>query len=158
MRNMWKLGGGLMVAALLSVSAAAAEKRTEDMTETPTLAFFKLIVADMEKMESFYADALGLKRMNRYDLPTIEEVIMGQDGLQFGLVLYRDKSGAPIEMGSGHGPVGFRVKDVDAAAKRLVEAGAELTQGPFAFGPSRIAFLNDPEGHPLELISMGDAQ
>ena len=143
--------------ACLAVPAVAQPAAGESTMASPVFAFFKLVVRDMARMEAFYTQALGMKRRAYHDLPTVEEVVLAQSGVPFSLVLYRDKASPDIVMGTGHGPVGFRVDDVDAVAAELVEAGAELTRPPFSLGASRIAFLTDPEGHPLELISSGAA-
>ena len=117
------------------------------------LGFFKLIVRDMAAMIDFYARAFGFVEAGaRVDLPEVEEAMLTLPGATFTLVLFRWKDGRDIEIGSGHGPVGFLTRDVETAFAHLQQCGARPLRKPFAMGPMRIAFAADPEGHELELI------
>ena len=117
------------------------------------LGFFKLIVRDMPAMIDFYSRAFGFVEAGaRVDLDEVEEAMLTLPGATFTLVLFRWKDGRDIAIGSGHGPVGFLTRNVEAAFTHLQSCGAKPLRKPFAMGPMRIAFAADPEGHELELI------
>ena len=60
---------------------------------------------------------------------------------------------AMIEIGSGYGPVGFMTRDVEAAyAHALANGASDQTRRRSTCGSMRIAFVNDPEGHEIEMI------
>lgn len=119
------------------------------------LGFFKLHVADLDRSTRFYMDAFGLEQRARYDFPELSEVVLGMPGDRFSLVLLRHADGRAYDIGDGHGPVGFATRDIEGAVARLVEHGADVVRPVFDIPGARIAFLNDPEGHVLELIQYG---
>jgi catechol 2,3-dioxygenase-like lactoylglutathione lyase family enzyme len=45
----------------------------------------------------------------------------------------------------------FRVRDLDAMIAQLEAAGVEVRRDPESYPNGRFAWLNDPEGNPLEL-------
>ena len=114
--------------------------------------FFKLIVRDLDAVQKFYADTFGFEERSRFTLPTLEEVMLALPGEQFTLVLYRHADGREVEIGGGHGPVGFLTRDVDAAFARALANGASEVSGPREMGSMRLAFVKDPEGHEIEMI------
>ena len=66
----------------------------------------------------------------------------------------RYKDGRDVTPGSGHGPVGFQVDDIDAAHEQALAAGAERLTGIFDVGPVKVAMLKSPEGHEIELVQL----
>lgn len=118
------------------------------------LTFFKLIVRDLDAMIGFYREAFGFEVQNRIKLPGLEEAMLVLPGQPFNLVLYHHSDGREIEIGTGHGPVGFITRDLDAALAHLLASGATHQQGPLDLPRMRLAFARDPEGHELELIQI----
>ena len=118
------------------------------------LGFFKLIVRDLDAMVGFYSSVFGFEVRNRIDMAGLEEVMLGLPGETFMLVLYRHTDGRSIEIGSGHGPVGFMTRDVDAALALAMANGATLKRGPADVPGMRVAFVDDPEGHELEFVQI----
>lgn len=116
------------------------------------LNFFKLVVRDADAMTAFYRDTFGFTVANRIALPGIIEVMLVLPDETFNLVLYQNTDGREIEIGSGHGPVGFLTRDVDGAYAHALACGAEDDRAPFDLPSMRIAFVNDPEGHQIEMI------
>lgn len=114
--------------------------------------FTKLIVTDMPASIGFYERAFGFAVQNRIEAPGLEEVILGLPGDGFSLVLYRHTDGRALSSGDRHGPLGLSTSDIDAAWTRAIDAGAIPVTPPQAFPGLKFAFLDDPEGHPLELV------
>ena len=118
--------------------------------------FVKFVVADLEAMRGFYERAFGLAVAQTVDLPDIVELILRKPGddAGFALILYWPKAGGEVALGSAHGPLGLYVRDVDAAYAHAVSQGAAPHREPWDAGAMRVAFVLDPEGREIELVSM----
>jgi lactoylglutathione lyase len=135
------------------MTQAVAEAPVADLTALKfRLNFFKLIVRDLDAMQAFYTKTFGFEERSRIALPTLEEVMLALPGEQFTLVLYRHTDDRAVEIGSGHGPVGFLTRDVDAAYAHALANGASDMAAPRDLGSMRLAFVKDPEGHEIEMI------
>ena len=141
------------------------EKRGHSNAQTaPDLgarfAFMKLIVRDLERMTSFYRDCLGMVSVRTIETPTVTERLLSfpEDESGWYLILYFDKAGQPISLGTSHGPVGIYVTDADRSCRRALELGATLLRAPFDVGRLRFAFVGDPEGHELEFVELRSGQ
>ncbi len=120
------------------------------------MGFVKFVVQDLEKMRSFYERAFGLVVAQTIDLPDIIELVMRRPGEDsgFSLILYWPKTGGSVTVGNAHGPLGLYVRDVDIAFAHAVKEGAAPHREPWDTPGMRVAFVLDPEGRELELISM----
>jgi lactoylglutathione lyase len=120
------------------------------------MGFVKFVVQDLEKMRSFYERAFGLVVAQTIDLPDIVELVMRRPGEEggFSLILYWPKAGGDVAVGNAHGPLGLYVRDVDIAFAHAVKEGAAPHREPWDATGMRVAFVLDPEGRELELISM----
>ncbi|WP_079247051.1 VOC family protein [Sphingomonas turrisvirgatae] len=118
------------------------------------LNFFKLVVRDLDAMVDFYTTAFGFEVQNRIRLSGLEEVMLVLPGERFNLVLYHHTDGRAVEIGDGHGPLGFITRDLDAALGHVLASGATPDKGPIDLPGMRLAFVHDPEGHELELIQI----
>ena len=118
--------------------------------------FVKFVVHDLAAMRSFYERAFGLAVSQTIDLPDITELVMRRPGEDtgFALILYWPKAGGDVAVGTAHGPLGLFVRDVDAAYAHAVQEGATPHREPWDTPGMRVAFVLDPEGRELELISM----
>ena len=118
--------------------------------------FMKFVVRDLEAMRDFYERCFGLVVSQTIDLPDIMELVLRRPGEDtgFSLILYWNKDGREISVGTGHGPLGLFVRDVDAAYAHAVSQGAAAHREPWDTGAMRVAFVLDPEGREIELISM----
>lgn len=119
--------------------------------------FTKILVDDTEAQFSFYSSVLGMTEKYRVkqgvDDDALEEIIMtSAHGGDPALVLlhYLNRPTPP----PGEAVLGFNVTDLDAAVRAARTAGGtvatprkELPE----FGIS-VAFVEDPEGHRLELV------
>ncbi|WP_372786440.1 VOC family protein [Phenylobacterium sp.] len=139
----------------MSDTASAPAPRT---TTAPSVrfGFMKFVVRDLDAMRSFYERAFGLVVAQTIDLPDIVELVLRRPGEEtgFSLILYWNKDGRDVAVGTGHGPLGLYVRDVDAAFAHAVKEGAAPHREPWDTDAMRVAFVLDPEGRELELISM----
>ena len=138
----------------MSETVAAPEAKA--FTPSARFGFVKFVVADLDAMKSFYERAFGLVVAQTIDLPDIMELIMRRPGDEagFSLILYWNKDGSKATLGTAHGPLGVYVRDVDAAYAHAVKEGATGHREPWDTPGMRVAFVLDPEGRELELISM----
>jgi lactoylglutathione lyase len=58
------------------------------------------------------------------------------------------------EIGSGYGHIAIEVDDVYQAADTIKQRGGKILRdaGPMNAGKTIIAFVEDPDGYPIELI------
>lgn len=137
---------------------------SETQTESPaaatapsaTFAFTKVIVRDLEGAVDFYGRVLGLDVAQVIEMDDLAERILAKPGQKGGanLILYQHKDGRALTLGDAHGPVGFYVRDVDAVYAHALAQGARGHRAPFDSGALRVAFILDPEGHEIELVSV----
>jgi len=116
-----------------------------------------LRVRDLQRSIEFYTEILGMRLLRRSDYPD------GEFTLAF--VGYQDESeGAVIELthnwgdhdyelGSGYGHIALEVDDVYRATDEIRQRGGKILRdaGPMNAGSSIIAFVEDPDGYPIEL-------
>ena len=114
--------------------------------------FVKLYVADIESMIAFYAAAFDMMVHVRIDEADFEEVLMRQEGRDFLLGLLSWKTGGHKEQRPAAGVIGFITQDADAAVEQAIKAGATLKRAPFDIPGTRVALVDDPEGHEIEFV------
>ena len=135
------------------MSASLSETKT---APSATFAFTKLIVSDLDGAVDFYGRVLGLVVAQSIEMEGLAERILAKPGQQGGanLILYQHTDGRQLTLGDAHGPVGFYVRDVDAAYAHALSQGAAPHREPIDVGTLRVAFILDPEGHEIELVSV----
>ncbi|MDZ4775439.1 MAG: VOC family protein [Alphaproteobacteria bacterium] len=114
-----------------------------------------IAVRDMEASATFYAHAFGMRELQRFNLPHMDEIVMGFEGRSAAVVLmqYTDDIARPPHAFAGK--LVFYFEDVVSVAKRAVEAGAVMVREPApvpGLGPTLIGFVKDPDGYTLELL------
>jgi lactoylglutathione lyase len=125
-------------------------------SSTPRIAFLKLIVSDLAASARFYAAALGFSEQMRFNTADFEEVVLIQEDVAFQLMLLRWHDGRQAGGARLHGPTGFICDDIVAAIARCVAAGAIDKSGVIELdGGVKVALLDDPEGHEIELVQFG---
>lgn len=134
------------------------DQATTERPQAPsaTLGFVKLVVEDLPSMQAFFEDVLNYRVNRTIEFPEITELMMTKGGADggFTVVLYFNKDGRKLTLGDAHGPLGFYVRDVDAAFAHAVSCGARIKRPPFDAGSMRVAFVLTPEGHEIEFISV----
>jgi lactoylglutathione lyase len=153
MNKVLGLGLMLMVGASLALAPGAWSAPAPAAPEPLALSFLKFTVSDLPKMQAFYEKAFGMTQQKRLDSPGVTEVILtNPKGLDLALVFYKDNR--KLTLGNANGPIGFYLKDVDAAYARAMAAGATSQSVPRSAGPARVALVLDPEGHEIELLHL----
>ena len=114
--------------------------------------FIKLYVADLESMIAFYAAAFDMTVQVRINEADFEEVLMRQERHEFLLGLLSWKTDSDKGQRPATGVIGFITQDADAAVAQAIKAGATLKRAPFDIPGTRVALVNDPEGHEIEFV------
>ncbi|WP_280222025.1 VOC family protein [Nocardia neocaledoniensis] len=123
----------------------------------PRFAFTKILVKDLASQFNFYSTVFGRAERIRYDFddradPLAEIIMTSPDGTEQSLVLlhYKNRTAPP----PGSAVIGFEVTDLNEVVSRAEKAGATVTEPPTAMPDLgiRVAFIDDPEGHVLELF------
>ena len=123
-----------------------------------TFGFTKLVVGDLEKMKSFYANVFGLEQFDRIQaeigIDPIDEIMLGRDS-GFGpgsIVLLRYTELAPPRPGSVI--LGFITDDLEGLLDRIVANGGRVHSAMKHIPEMkvRVAFAKDPEGNLAELV------
>ncbi len=118
------------------------------------LSFVKIFVADLDRSAKFYSRAFGLTVGRHMATPEFDECILRPaDGNGGSLVLCRWKDGRALTHGNAKGPIGFIVGAVDEVHDAVIDAGGASRVKPVDFGTARVAFVDDPDGHAIELLS-----
>lgn len=112
-----------------------------------------LNVADADRAADWYVDQLGFERSWEFtsaDGATRNVYVADENGLEFQLA---DTEGeTPSEDGDRYDHVAVKVDDVDLAFERIDHHGVVKEPGDQPAAGSRTAFLEDPDGHVVELI------
>jgi len=124
-----------------------------------------LSVADLNAMANWYSKAFGFNIVQPFEVPPIGlkgMFVIGDDGVAIEL-LQREGSSRPSTFASvpemagaqGFGHIAFRVDNVDSVHDHLVALGAIsiMSPRPAPVADSRMAYVADPEGNLLELLT-----
>jgi catechol 2,3-dioxygenase-like lactoylglutathione lyase family enzyme len=112
-----------------------------------TNANLTILVSDMNRAITFYAETLGLERGPQYGDEWAE---IRAPGVSIGL---HPSGKRPMVEHGRHMTIGLRVDDLDASVKQLEARGVRFTPAPADRG-SRLAYFTDPDGNPLYLIEL----
>jgi len=146
--------------------SAGNEKGDEIMTDTATDALKKarilhtmLRVRNLDQSIDFYTRHLGMALLRRKDYPngkfTLAFVGYGDEETTAAIELtYNWDQSEGYEIGSGYGHIAIGVPDVAAVCARLTAAGVKVPVGPKAGpGGNTLAFVEDPDGYRIELLT-----
>lgn len=132
-----------------------------------------LVVPDLEKANAFYKHLLELEELSRFDRDetselNVYEVINLKDsaakaimlkGENYHLELFEysapkqngnPEAERPCDLGIAH--IAFQFDDIEAACKRLKEAGGTMHHGPVQLGSTLAIYTRDPFGNIVELM------
>lgn len=118
-----------------------------------------LRVGDLDKSLQFYTEVLGMKLLRKKDYPdgkfTLAFVGYGEESETAVIELTHNWDTASYELGNGYGHIAIAVDDVYAACDRIKAAGGKVTReaGPMKHGTTILAFVEDPDGYKIELLS-----
>lgn len=117
-----------------------------------------LRVGDLDRSIQFYTDVLGMRLLRRNDYPdgkfTLAFLGYGEESEEAVIELTYNWGVDSYDLGSGYGHIALEVDDVYQATDAIRDRGGKILRdaGPMNAGSSIIAFVEDPDGYPIELI------
>ena len=117
-----------------------------------------LRTGDLQRSVDFYTRILGMKLLREKDYPegkfTLAFLGYGDESDQAAIELTYNWGVDRYELGSGYGHIAIEVDDVYQATDRIKSQGGKILReaGPMNAGTTIIAFVEDPDGYPIELI------
>ena len=117
-----------------------------------------LRVGDLDRSIAFYTEVLGMRLLRRQDYPegkfTLAFVGYGDEADHTVLELTYNWDTDRYDLGNGYGHIAIEVDDVYQAADAIRAKGGRILReaGPMNAGTTIIAFVEDPDGYPVELI------
>lgn len=120
-------------------------------------------VRDLDKSVDFYTRILGMKLLRQTEYPDgkFTNTFVGYqpegEGTSLELTYNWDQD-EDYEMGQGWGHLALMVEDVYATCDKLAAEGVTISRpaGPMKHGTRVIAFIEDPDGHKIELVGPRD--
>ncbi|WP_457674996.1 lactoylglutathione lyase [Thiolapillus sp.] len=118
-----------------------------------------LRVGNLQKSIDFYTQILGMTLLRQQDYPdgkfTLAFLGYGDEASHTVLELTCNWGVDSYELGTAFGHIAIAVDDVHEATRRAREKGVTILReaGPMNAGSTIIAFLEDPDGYPIELLN-----
>ena len=116
-------------------------------------------VGDLDQSIQFYSDILGMKLLRRKDYAegkfTLAFVGYGDETDHSVIELTYNWGTDQYDHGNAFGHIAIEVDDVYAAVSRIKKQGGKIIReaGPMKHGSTVIAFVEDPDGYQIELLS-----
>jgi len=117
-----------------------------------------LRTGDLDRSIKFYTEVLGMRLLRRKDYPdgefTLAFLGYGEESDNTVIELTYNWGVDRYEMGTGYGHIAIEVDDVYRAADAIRARDGKILReaGPMNAGTTIIAFVEDPDGYPIELI------
>ena len=117
-----------------------------------------LRVGDLKRAISFYTEVLGMKLLRQKDYPdgkfTLAFIGYGDESENTVIELTHNWDTDKYDLGDGYGHIAIEVEDVYKATDDIKQLGGKIIRdaGPMNAGTTIIAFVEDPDGYPIELI------
>lgn len=118
-----------------------------------------LRVGDLQRAIDFYTQVLGMQLLRRSENPKYRYSLAflgyGSNPDHAELELTYNWGVDSYDLGTAYGHIALGVPDVYAAVEKIKQAGGNVTReaGPVKGGTTVIAFVTDPDGYKIELIS-----
>lgn len=118
-----------------------------------------LRVGDLDRSLAFYTEVLGMTLLRRKDYPegrfTLAFVGYGNEAENAVIELTHNWDTERYELGNGYGHIALEVEDVFKACEDIRARGGRIVRepGPMQHGSSILAFVEDPDGYRIELLS-----
>jgi lactoylglutathione lyase len=124
-----------------------------------------LRTGNLQRSIDFYTGILGMTLLRQKEYPegefTLAFLGYGDESEQSVIELTYNWGVEGYELGTGYGHIAIEVDDVYQATDRIRAQGGKILRdaGPMNAGTTIIAFIEDPDGYPIELIGArkGDA-
>ncbi len=120
-----------------------------------------LRVGDLDKSLRFYTEVLGMKLLRQRDYPegrfTLAFVGYGDEAHHTVLELTYNWDTHHYDLGNGFGHIAIEVEDVYEAVENIRARGGKIVRepGPMKHGNTILAFIEDPDGYKIELLTPG---
>ena len=117
-----------------------------------------LRVGNLQRSIDFYTNVLGMKLLRQKEYPdgrfTNAFVGYGEESQNSVIELTYNWDTDKYDLGNGYGHIAIEVDDVYRATERIREQGCKILRdaGPMNAGTTIIAFVEDPDGYPIELL------
>ncbi len=117
-----------------------------------------LRVGELQRSIDFYTQVLGMQLLRKKEYPkgefTLAFLGYGDESDNTVIELTYNWGVEGYELGSGFGHLAIEVDDVYQATAAIRQQGGTVTReaGPMNAGSTIIAFVEDPDGYPIELI------
>lgn len=117
-----------------------------------------LRTGDLDRSIKFYTEILGMKLLRRQDYPAGEFTLAflgyGDESNHAVIELTYNWGVDRYEMGTAYGHIAIEVDDVYRATQEVKNRGGKILReaGPMNAGTTIIAFIQDPDDYPIELI------
>lgn len=118
-----------------------------------------LRVGDLDRSIAFYTELLGMQLLRRRDFPggrfTLAFLGYGPESEHTVLELTHNWDTDSYDLGTAYGHIAIGVDDVYAACERIRAGGGKVVRepGPMQHGSTVLAFVEDPDGYRIELLS-----
>ncbi len=115
-------------------------------------------VDDLETMQKFYEEVIGLKLMKRFPQSAFFEVAQGYGGHTQVLALFdrstaQDYPGLSSEKSTvDHIAFAISLADFDSEKERLEDLGMQVDTSEHSWAHWRSLYVKDPEGNLIELV------
>ncbi len=117
-----------------------------------------LRVGNLQRSIEFYTQVMGMTLLRQKDYPkgefTLAFLGYGDEANHTVLELTYNWGVSEYDMGNAYGHIAIEVPDVYESAAAAKAKGAKILReaGPMNAGTTIIAFIEDPDGYPIELI------
>lgn len=118
-----------------------------------------LRVGNLQKSIQFYTEVLGMTLLRQKDYPdgrfTNTFIGYGDEKNNAAIELTHNWDTDQYNLGDGFGHIAVEVDDVYQAVEKIKALGGKVIReaGPMNAGTTIIAFIEDPDGYQVELLS-----
>lgn len=118
-----------------------------------------LRVGDLDKSIRFYTELLGMKLLRKKNFPdgkfTLAFLGYGSEKENTVLELTHNWDTDSYQLGDAYGHIAIGVEDVYATCEDIRARGGKVVRepGPMMHGTTVLAFVEDPDGYKIELLS-----
>ncbi len=118
-----------------------------------------LRVGNLQESIDFYTQILGMRLLRQQEYPegkfTLAFLGYGEEADSTVLELTYNWGVDSYDLGTAFGHIAIAVDDVYEATRMAREKGVKILRdaGPMNAGSTIIAFLQDPDGYPIELLN-----
>ena len=118
-----------------------------------------LRVGNLKESIDFYTEILGMQLLRQQEYPegefTLAFLGYGDEASNTVLELTYNWGVEHYDLGTAFGHIAIAVDDVYEATRVAREQGVKILRdaGPMNAGSTIIAFLEDPDGYPIELLN-----